>query len=374
MQLPNRILVVDDEPLNLELVEAILAPLGYDLSFAQSGEEALEKVMDHPPDMILLDVIMPDPDGFQVARRLKENEGTSTIPIVMVTALNEVKHRVRALESGADDFLTKPIDKLELVARVQSSLKIKAYNDHMINYQRELEKHNEVLKENARLREDIERITQHDLKSPLTGIINLPNMVMSEGNLSEKQEEYLQMTVQLGYKMLNMINLSLDLYKMEQGVYQFKPLPVDILPVIADILQENRNFILSKKLTAEIILNGRPVTEENHFTMPGENLLFYSMLANLIKNAFEASPREEKIAVYFNDECEFSISIHNQGTVPEDIRDSFFEKYVTSGKNTGTGLGTYSAKLIAETQGGQISLDTSEEDGTTIRIIFPKKG
>jgi signal transduction histidine kinase len=240
------------------------------------------------------------------------------------------------------------------------------------NARDELEKQNEVLRENVRLREDIEQITRHDLKAPLNGIINFPNIVMSKGNLSERQREYLQETIQLGYKMLNMINLSLDLYQMEQGIYRFSPVPVDIVPVITDIFQENRKFILSKKLVVEIMLNDRLLSEGDNFTVPGEKLLFYSMLNNLIKNAFEASPKKEKITVSLNNESEFTITIHNQGVVPEDIRDSFFEKYVTSGKEKGTGLGTYSARFMAETQGGSIHLDTSEENGTTVAVMLPK--
>ncbi|MFC1857465.1 response regulator [Thermodesulfobacteriota bacterium] len=359
-----KVLVVDDEPNNLQLLGQILQEQ-YLLSFATDGAKALDAAWKVKPDIILLDIMMPEMDGYETCRRLKADPKTMKIPVIFVTAMGEVEDESRGFEIGGVDYITKPIKPPLLKARVQTHLELKNARD-------ELEKQNEVLRENARLREDIERITQHDLKSPLNGIINFPNLVTSQGNLSEKQEEYLQKTVQLGYKMLNMINLSLDLYKMEKGVYQFKPVPVDILPVIADILQENRNFILSKKLTAEIILNGRPVTEEEHFAIPGENLLFYSMLANLIKNAFEASPRKEKITISLADDTDHKIGIHNLGTVPEDIRDTFFEKYSTSGKTTGTGLGTYSAKLIAETQGGQISLDTSEEDGTTIRINFLK--
>ncbi len=125
MEKRSKILVVDDEEKNLRLMEALLIPLGYEVILAQDGEEALEKVRRIPPDVILLDIMMPRMDGFEVARRLKEEEDTSIIPIVMVTALREVDDRVKALEAGADDFLTKPVDKTELKARVQSLLKVK---------------------------------------------------------------------------------------------------------------------------------------------------------------------------------------------------------------------------------------------------------
>jgi len=151
-----KILVVDDENRNLRLMEAILIPLGYEVVLARDGIEALDQVRKIPPDVILLDIMMPKMDGFDVARQLKEDKRTKIIPIVMVTALKEVEDRIKALEVGADDFLTKPIDKTELQARVSSLLKVKAYNDHMLNHQKELEA--EVAKRTEQLRQAFEKI------------------------------------------------------------------------------------------------------------------------------------------------------------------------------------------------------------------------
>ena len=151
-----QILVVDDEDRNLRLMEAILLPLGYDIMLAHDGKEALEKIQETPVDVILLDIMMPKMDGFEVARRLKSDNETKIIPIVMVTALQGVEDRIKALEAGADDFLTKPVDKTEVRARVASLLKVKAYNDHMRNYQQELE--SEVAKRTKELRKAFEKI------------------------------------------------------------------------------------------------------------------------------------------------------------------------------------------------------------------------
>lgn len=134
-----KILVVDDEDRNLRLMEAMLIHMGCEVILARDGEDAIDKVERIPPDVILLDVMMPKMDGFEVARRLKENEQSKIIPIVMVTALRELEDRVKALDAGADDFLSKPVDLVELRARVRSLLKVKAYNDHMLNYQKKLE-------------------------------------------------------------------------------------------------------------------------------------------------------------------------------------------------------------------------------------------
>ena len=151
-----KILVVDDEDRNRRLMEALLVPLGYEVILAVDGEDALRKVQETPPDVILLDVMMPGINGFDVAKQLKENEETKIIPIVMVTALQDVESRIKAIEAGADDFLSKPVDKTELQTRVHSLVQVKAYNDHMRDYQKELEA--EVAKRTEELRKAFETI------------------------------------------------------------------------------------------------------------------------------------------------------------------------------------------------------------------------
>ncbi len=151
-----KILVVDDEDANLRLLEAILRPLGYQVILARDGEEALAKVRETPPDVILLDTIMPKMNGIEVVRQLKRDEATATIPAVMMTALNEVEERLKALAAGADDFLTKPVDESELQTRVNSLLKVKAYNDHLRNYPKEVEA--EVTRRTQDLTKALEKI------------------------------------------------------------------------------------------------------------------------------------------------------------------------------------------------------------------------
>jgi len=123
------IMVVDDNPLNLSLTEAMLTPEGYKVILCSSGKDCIEAVGKKAPDVILLDAMMPEFDGFQVVRQLKMDEATRTIPVVMVTALSDMTNRVEAIDAGADDFLSKPVAKIELLSRVRSLVKIKAYGD-----------------------------------------------------------------------------------------------------------------------------------------------------------------------------------------------------------------------------------------------------
>jgi putative two-component system response regulator len=163
MEKPSKILVVEDDVMNSRLLTTILTRLGYTVETAFDGITGLEKAESSSPDLILLDIQLPRMDGYEVARRLKQVDKTKIIPIVVVSSFAEVENRIKALEAGADDFLSKPIDQVELRARVQSLLKVKLFNDHMVNYQKILEA--EVDKRTRQLNQAFE-----ELKSALDKI------------------------------------------------------------------------------------------------------------------------------------------------------------------------------------------------------------
>ena len=137
----SKILIVDDEPFNIDYLEQELADLGYDAISAANGLEALQKVKSHAPDLILLDVMMPFMDGLTVCRRLKEEEETRLIPIVIMTALESIEDRIAGIRAGADDFLTKPVDHRELLARIETALKLKHSIDHQLGELRRAKDH-----------------------------------------------------------------------------------------------------------------------------------------------------------------------------------------------------------------------------------------
>ena len=155
------ILIVDDQPQNLELLEAHLVPQGYEVVKAASGEQALGKLDSSRIDLILLDVMMPGMDGFEVTRRIRQDDRHRLLPVILVTSLRETEARVKGIEAGCDDFISKPFEKMELLARVRSLLKVKAYNDLMGNYRKELE--DEVIARTRELKRALELIKESSL-------------------------------------------------------------------------------------------------------------------------------------------------------------------------------------------------------------------
>ncbi len=221
------------------------------------------------------------------------------------------------------------------------------------------------------LREDVERMTRHDLKAPLTGIISLPDVLMADPDLAEGHRDLLGLVKEAGLKMLGMINLSLDLYKMETGTYALVPRPVDLARVLGSVARDLQSHARAKGLAIRFETDGREGLDGPVVAL-GEELLYFSLFANLLKNAVEASPEGGTVTVSLIGRDRVWAVIHNFGAIPEDVRRRFFEKYATSGKPGGTGLGAYSARLIVENLGGDITFLTDDDAGTSLYLSLPR--
>ncbi len=222
------------------------------------------------------------------------------------------------------------------------------------------------------LREEVDRIMRHDLKSPLNGIIAGPQLLLESPGLSPEHAEILRMIQETGRKMLNMINMSLDLYKMETGTYRFMPRVVDLMPVLRSVRRDLREVALARDAIVYLNLAGVPATAADRLLVVGDDLLCYTVFSNLVLNALEAVPEGGAVTVdAVSAAGEILVTVHNMGAVPKDVRENFFEKYSTSGKRHGTGIGTYSAKLMVEAQKGRIAMRTSEAEGTTLSVALP---
>ncbi len=244
-------------------------------------------------------------------------------------------------------------------------------NDHvsqMVHVERDITERKRVEK----LREDVERIVRHDLKTPLNGVIGLSELLADDKALGMEQKEFAQLINDSGYRMLHMINQSLDLFKMEEGTYKLNPEKFDLLQVVEDLKKETQKLRLSKNIDFQVLVCSKKVNEDEQIMVFWEQRHIQSMLSNLISNAIEASPSDSCVSLNIIDNNgALTMDIHNQGEIPEEIRDRFFERYVTSGKNHGTGLGTFSARLVARAHNGDITFSTSAEHGTHVLVTIP---
>lgn len=361
----STILVVDDTPDNLHLLSAMFKG-DYNVKVANNGEKALAVAQsDTPPDLILLDIMMPGMDGFEVAQRLRAHPSSEHIPVIFVTAMAGEEARLKGMELGAVDYVTKPIDPDGLKVRVRNFMRY-------VELHRQLQADYDQMMQTERLKEDVERITRHDMRGPLAGVIGLVQNLSEADNLTAEQREQIRIVEETALQVLDMINLSNELFKIETGRFVLNPQTVAAAPMMRRIAEMQQRVFAVKNLKLAVVVS-RPV-DDIALTAMGDPTLCHSLFQNLIKNACEAAPENSLVTISIWDETPLRITINNSGAVPAAIRERFFEKFVTAGKQGGTGLGTYSAKLLAEAQNGDIALACSDaDDSTTITIRLPRQ-
>jgi CheY-like chemotaxis protein len=357
------ILVVDDTADNLLLVSHLFND-SYRVRIAHNGEKALHICQSNdPPDLVLLDIMMPDMDGFEVARLMREHPTSGSIPIIFITAMTGEAERHRGMELGAVDFVTKPIDPDALKLRVRNFMRY-------VELHKQLQANYDGMLELARLREQVENITRHDLKGPLAGVIGLVQTLAYDSSLNADQIEQLRMVEDSALQVLDMINLSSELFKIETGRFKLEARPVKIGDILKRIVEISQTTFTEKHLIISFDTDV-PAGEELPQAL-GDTMFCYSLFQNLIKNACEAAPDNSLVSVSLNNESPLNIVIQNRGAIPAEIRDQFFGKFVTYGKQGGTGLGAYSAKMLTEAQNGSIALDVFDEGNqTTITVTLP---
>jgi len=237
----------------------------------------------------------------------------------------------------------------------------------------QLELQNRTLKENMRLREEVERMGRHDLKTPLHTIVGVPQLLREAGTLNEEQQELLDMVERAGYQVLSMVNSSLDLLKMEQGTYRCEPQRVDLLRLLGRVQSDSAALAMERQVG--LPLDPAAGAGVDAVFVRADEALCYAILANLLKNAIEAAPPRTQVTLDVVEDADIvRLRLHNQGAVPIEVRSRFFEKYTTFGKPQGTGFGTYSARLMARVQGGDLTMETSDAEGTALTLQLPAAG
>jgi two-component system sensor histidine kinase/response regulator len=349
------LLIVDDEPDNFDVLEALLFKDGYDLNFAQSGQAALTSLDTSLPDVILLDVMMPELDGIEVCQRIKRNPQQQHIPIIMVTALNTTADLVRCLEAGANDFISKPVRGTELRARVRSMVRIKQQYDS--------------LKAVLRLREDLSRMLVHDLRNPITSIIMLAQLLQLTP-LEEKQEQKVDQILTDGLRLRSLTDDLLMIAKGEAGKLTLNCTEVDLTALATQAITDFTSVAEQKQVYLQSVF---PAAD---YPLSLDANLMRRLLDNLIANAIKFSAANSTVTIQITyplgSENRTKISVFDQGEgVDPQVQELIFEPYETGqllNDISQIGLGLAFCKLVTEAHGGKIFVEPNHPSGSIFTV------
>jgi two-component system, sensor histidine kinase and response regulator len=360
------ILVADDMPDNLSILSNLFKN-EYRVRVADNGEKTLAICQsDNPPDLVLLDIMMPDIDGFEVARRMRNHANSEHIPVIFVTAINNDDVRLKGLELGAIDFVAKPINPAVLKPRVRNFLRY-------VESHKQLQADYDSMQELARLKDDVKSIMRYDMKTPLAGMIDLIQVMADDVTLDPAQAGRLQTVEETSLRLLNMVNLSLELYKIESGVFELNAEPVNLYKILRSIIEISRKAYADKDIGVTMSIIDIKTSSQEAPKSLGDAMLCYTLFNNVIKNACEAAPKKSIVVIGIMNEDPMQVTIQYRGVVPVNMRESFFDKFVAQEKSADTRMGFYSAKLLAEAQNGKITLDVSDEKNQTqISVSLPR--
>ncbi|WGK64444.1 ATP-binding protein [Croceiramulus getboli] len=229
----------------------------------------------------------------------------------------------------------------------------------------------DLLEEKIRVQESASDLAEHGMRNNLGAIVSIADILM-HSDLNEQQLKWVKMIKDIGYDTLNLLKASKDYVLMEKGDYELDIKPFNLMALLQNEFFDWANLAIQKDIEIKTYLNDKSIeVESTQLEIKADEFYIKRLIHNLLGNALEASPEGEPIALKINTDTGLRIELHNYGAIPESIRQTFFEKYTTSGKEKGTGLGTYISKLITETHGGDISFLTSEESGTTLTVFLP---
>jgi signal transduction histidine kinase len=373
---PPRVLIVDDEPRNIRTVEGMLYGEKYELVGTLTGEEALEAIHQDPPDIVLLDAMLPGLDGFEVCQQIKSNPNYRAIPVVMVTALNEVGDRIKAMQAGADDFLSKPVDATELIVRVRSLLRVR------------------------QLFAEVERVTAerlrfmagvaHDIRSPLASLVL--NLEMLADRVPEDEKSRLIWSrINNCVEMIRMLaEDTMHYYQLESGQYHLNLADYPLYDIV------EAASAIAAPLAAEKEIEFR-VSSVPEAVVTVDRSAIIQVLLNLLTNAINYTPERGQVMLCLHDPAADSyqlpvnhyppvLTLPNYGIVAEVIdngrgiatedADRIFREFDrTSSHNTaennGVGLGLPVSQRLVRLHGGEIWFTSEPGQGSTFAFFLP---
>lgn len=370
------ILVADDVEANVELLFDQLHVLGFRAIAATDGPTAVQAAFDHKPDLCILDVAMPAGDlgcddrdtGFEVCRRIKRDARTSRVPVIFVTALSDTTDRLKAIEAGGDDFLTKPHNRLVLGARVRSLLRLKTAMDS-------LEETSRKMRELEKLRDDLMKMIVHDLKSPLTSVLATLEMLLDEdfGPVADAQRRALMDAEGKSEDLLTLIEDLLEIRRIEETSIVLKLEAIAPAALLHEVVHEWNTRLRQDGAEATVdVADDVPVFE-------ADRALLRRVFGNLVQNAITHSSQAVKIQLSARREGNhmlFTVSDNGPG-IPSEYREVIFRKFEqvhtpNAPPVRGSGLGLAFCKLVVGAHGGRIWVQSpTDGQGSAFHFTMP---
>ncbi len=372
------ILVADDVAANVELLFDQLHVLGFRAIAASDGPSALAACFEHRPDLCILDVSMPAGDlgvddrstGFEVCRRIKRDPRTKSIPVIFVTALNDTTDRVKAIEAGGDDFLTKPHNRLVLGARVRSLLKLKAATDSLEDTLRKL-------REVEKMRDDLMKMIVHDLKTPLTSVLATTEMLIDGdfGPLTDRQRSMLTDAEGKAEDLLALIGDLLEVSRIEEATMTLDLQPIAPAALLSEVINEWSIRFQQEGATATVdVADDAPVFE-------ADKGLLKRVIGNLVQNALTHSATAVTLLLSARREDDgilFTVADNGPG-IPPEYHEVIFRKFErvknpNIPRTRSSGLGLAFCKLVVDAHGGRIWVQSAGEGkGSAFHFTLPLK-
>ncbi len=365
-ELDGRILVVDDDPLNRQLLTELLTSRGLGVESAGDGPSALRRIRESPPHVVLLDVMMPGMTGFEVCRRIKADPELAHLPVLMVTALSDRSDRLEGINAGADDFLTKPVDRHEVLLRVHNALQ----RSWLF---RELATQHEKLLEMEALRESLTRMLVHDLRSPLTAILtNLELLEMSAAErLNEEELEDLRHARAGGRSLADMVSQILVVSRGQEIDLEIQKEEVELQQLLKEAIDPLRTLAREHRLTVDVPDEPLVLTCD-----PG---LIRRTVSNLFGNAVKFVPAGERIRLGAGARSgSIRIEVEDTGPgIPPESRETIFKRFARgpargNAASESSGLGLTFCKMAVEAHGGRIGVQSEPGQGSLFWVELPR--
>jgi signal transduction histidine kinase len=371
MEIANkRILVVDDVEENTYIVSTILKSAGYTPIVANSGKQAIVLAEQQHPDLMLLDINMPEMNGYEVCKYFKEHESIAEIPVVFLTVHADAESITKAFDVGAVDYLTKPFKKAELLARVRVHIALRQALETLAHQNEKLQRLNDE-------KNEFLGIAAHDLKNPLSTIRSMAQLIVKRKEVEVSEEELDDMSHQIetfSNFMFEIITNLLDVNKIENGKLTLQMMPVELLMSLDNVV--SRYQLAAKK--KNITLNFETTAENPHIY--GDPTLTIQVLDNIVSNAVKYSPHDKQVWVRLKEDTankRVSVEVQDEGPgFSEEDKKKLFGKFARlSAKPTGgehsTGLGLSIVKRSAEAMGANIRCESELGKGAMFVIDFP---